>query len=62
MSKSEIEMWRLNIENSAATVCNQYGQDVACSVFNRYDAHNIDDLSPIYYSDVFGELEQILND
>ena len=62
MSKSEIEMWRLNIENSATTVCNLYGQAVARSVFNRYDAHNIDDLSPLYYSDVFGELEQIVND
>ena len=55
-------MWKLNIENNATTVCDLYGQAVVSSIFRRYDAHNIDDLSPAYYSEVFGYSEQIAND
>ena len=59
MSRDKKEMWRINIENAAHEVC---GADVARSVFQRYDATNFDDLSPCYYSEVFGDLELISND
>ena len=62
MSHEEHEMWRINIENSVDEVCRTYGADVARSVFKRYDATNFDDLSPCYYSEVFGDLELIAND
>ena len=62
MTKSEKEMWQINIENAAATVAEQYGNEVVKSVFQRYDAHGLYDLSPSYYSEVFGDLELIAND
>lgn len=62
MTKSEKEMWHINIENVAATVDEQYGSEVVKSVFRRYDAHGLYDLSPCYYSEVFGDLELIAND
>jgi len=55
-------MWRINIENAAAAVAEQYGNEVVESVFRRYDAHGLYDLSPSYYSEVFGDLELIAND
>ena len=55
-------MWQINIENAAATVAEQYGNEVVASVFRRYDAHGLRDLSPSYYSEVFGDLELIAND
>ena len=62
MKKPEKEMWRINIENSAAAVAEQYGNEMVESVFRRYDAHGIYDLRPSYYSEVFGDLEIIAND
>ena len=55
-------MWRINIENTAAAVAEQYGNAVVESVFQRYDAHGLYDLSYRYYSEVFGDLELIVND
>lgn len=62
MTKSEKEMWRINIENTAAAVAEQYGNEVVTSVFRRYDARGLYDLSPNYYGEVFGDLELIVND
>lgn len=62
MTKSEKQMWQINIENTAAAVAEQYGNEVVKSVFRRYDAHGLYDLSPCYYSEVFGDLELIAND
>lgn len=62
MTKSEKEMWHINIENAAAAVAEQYGNEVVASVFRRYDAHWLRDLSPNYYGEVFGDLELIVND
>lgn len=62
MTKFEKEMWHTNIENAVAAVIEQYGNDVVESVFRRYDAHGIHDLNPIYYGEVFGDLELITND
>lgn len=62
MTKSKREMWRINIENTAAAVTAQYGNEVAESVFKRYDAHGLYDLSLCYYSEVFSDLELIASD
>ena len=62
MTKSEKEMWQINIENAAAAVAEQYGNAVVESVLQRYDAHGLYDLSYRYYSEVFGDLELIAND
>lgn len=48
--------WEINIDNTAASVAAKYGNEVAASVFRRYDATCFEDLNPIYYSEVFGEL------
>lgn len=62
MSLFETEIWETNIENSTARVAEEYGRDVVASVFARYSAHGLNDLSPVYYSEVFADLEQIAND
>ena len=54
--------WEINIENTAARVAWKYGNDVAESVFRRYDATCFDDLSPAYYAEIFGDLMLIDED
>ena len=48
--------WQINIENLAASVSAKYGSEVAESVFRRYGATCFENLSPIYYDEVFGDL------
>ena len=62
MTKKERLKWKINIENSAAEVAAKTGERVVSSVFRRYDAHNLCDLNPCYYTEVFADLEQIRND
>jgi hypothetical protein len=57
MTKSDKQMWLINIENAAATVAEQYGNKVVQSIFRRYDAHGLYDLCPCYFSEVFGDLD-----
>ena len=54
--------WRINIENLAASVSAEYGSEVAESVFKRYGATCFEDLSPIYYDEVFCDLLLIDSD
>ncbi len=54
--------WRINIEALAASVSVKYGKEVAESAFTPYDATSFDDLSPAYYWDVFGNLQQMDED
>ena len=54
--------WQINIENTAESVAAKYGNDVAMSVFRRYDATCFEDLSPAYYGEAFGDLMQIDED
>ena len=54
--------WRINIEALATSVAAKYGNEVAASVFRRYDATCFEDLSPVYYSEVFGDLMLIDED
>ena len=54
--------WQINIENAAVSVAAKYGNEVVASVFRWYDASCFDDLSPAYYWDVFGNLQQLDED
>ena len=54
--------WQINIENLAERVAEIYGVKVVTSVFARYDATCFDDLSPVYYTQVFGDLMQMESD
>ena len=54
--------WRINIENLATSVSTEYGSEVAELVFRRYGATCFEDLSPIYYDEVFGDLLLIDSD
>ena len=54
--------WEINIEAVAASVAAKYGSEVAESVFRRYDATCFEDLSPVYYGEVFGDLMLIDED
>lgn len=62
MTKQELQMWTINIENVASRAAAEYGSEVVNSVFARYDATGLHNLSSCYYSEVFAELEQIAND
>lgn len=54
-------MWEINIENAASAVGAEYGSSVVNSVFARYDAHGLHDLSSCF-SEVFADLEMMAND
>jgi hypothetical protein len=54
--------WRINIENLAASVSAEYGSEVAESVFRRYGATCFEDLRPICFDEVFGDLLLIDSD
>ena len=54
--------WEINIQNAAESVAAKYGNEVAASVFRRYNATCFEDLSPVYYSEVFGNLMLIDED
>ena len=62
MNYSERMMWESNIENAASRVASGYGSDVINSVFARYEATGLHNLASCYYSEVFADLEQIVND
>lgn len=46
MTSYERQNWIINIENSAAAVESYLGSAVVKSVFERYGAHEIQDLNP----------------
>ena len=54
--------WQINIENTAESVAAKHGSEVAALVFRRYDATCFEDLSPVHYGEVFGDLMQIDED
>lgn len=62
MSRTEREMWKINIENAASAVAAEYGSSAVNSVFTRYDAHGFHDLSSCYFSKIFADLEMMTND
>jgi len=53
------ESWRISIEQAAAYIESQVGAETVNAVFAKYSATSLEDLSPCYYSEVFGELSAI---
>lgn len=62
MTENEKEMWTTSIEAAASRVAAEYGSAVVNSVFARYDATGLHNLASCYFSEVFADLEQIVND
>jgi hypothetical protein len=54
--------WEININNLTDSVAEKYGIEAARTPFTRYGATCFDDLSPAYYSEVFGDLMLIDED
>ena len=62
MNRQEKRNWEINIENAVAAATTKAGADVVKSLFRRYDARNLYDLSHCYYSEAFADLQQVIND
>lgn len=62
MNTNEVQMWKINIENAASVVETEYGSSAVESVFARYDAHGLHDLTSCYFSEIFADLEMMAND
>ena len=52
---SEID-WAINIENAASEAQKHLGAAAVAFVFEKYDAHSVEDLPACYYSEVWDEL------
>ena len=59
MTKSELENWITNIENSVAAVESQLGSAVVKSVLERFGAYSIEDLNSSSLPEIFSELYAI---
>lgn len=51
--------YKISIDNAASIIESELGSEVVESVFQKYGAHNTDDLNPAYLPDVFNELYAI---
>ena len=49
--------WMVNLENAATAVARNYGHAEVKSILAKYGATTLSNLSPCYYGEVFGELE-----
>lgn len=54
--------YKISINNAASIIELELGSEVVESVFQKYGAHNADDLNPAYLPDVFNELYAIETD
>ncbi len=54
--------WIINLYNAAVDVANLLGNETVRYILKKYGADSIDNLSPIYYSAVFDELDFIASD
>ena len=59
MTTIEKDSYIASIEESASIISSQVGSTVVDSVFQRYDAHSVEDLNPCDLPDVFSELYAI---
>lgn len=59
MTTNEKDSYIISIEDSASIISSQVGSAVVDSVFQRYGAHNVEDLNPSELPDVFSELYAI---
>lgn len=57
MTKSEKQMWEINITNLAEEIIAADRKDIVDSTFRKYEATGFWNLSPSYYWNVFDELE-----
>ena len=48
--------WVISIANSAAYVAERLGDAPIDAIFQKYNAHDVEDLMPCHYSEVFSEL------
>ena len=54
--------WEINITNLTARVAEKYGEAAVKGAFQRVGATCFEDLSPVDYSEVFGDLMQMDED
>ena len=59
MTTNEKDSYIISIEDSASIISSQVGSAVVDSVFQRYGAHNVENLNPSELPDVFSELYAI---
>ena len=59
MTTSEKDSYVTSIIESASIICSEIWTEVVDSVFQRYGAHCVEDLSPCDLPDVFSELYAI---
>lgn len=62
MENISTQDYRISIEESSSIITKNLGNTVVESVFQRYGAHNADDLNPAYLPDIFNELYAIESD
>ena len=62
MTRSERNNWLINIENTAAEVATNVGQETVDFVLNKYGAKSVYTLKSSDLSDVFSELYTIASD
>ena len=62
MNKAERDNWLINIENTAAEVAANVGQETVDFVLSKYGARSIYTLKSSDLSDVFSELYAIASD
>ncbi len=62
MTRIEKENWLCNIQNAAKKVAAIYGAETVIHILKKYDAHSIEGLSPVYYTEVFDELDFMASD
>ena len=54
--------WILNLYNTATVVSTHLGSDSVRYILWKYGADSFESLSPIYYSEVFSELDFMASD
>ena len=59
MTRDERNSWILNIENTAAYIASEIGEDVVVSTLYKYGAKSIEQIASSDLSDVFSELYAI---
>lgn len=59
MTNSERENWFLNIENTAAYIASEIGEEVVASTLNKYGVSSIEQIAYSDLAEVFSELYAI---
>lgn len=56
MTREERNKWIMNIENTAAYIASEIGEDVVASTLYKYGASSIEQIASSDLSEVFSEL------